>query len=459
MHPWEDNVSRPPEGPGSAPPERPGRARRPSFSDLVGSPGLRQLLQVRTLGQVAQNAILYTLLIVVVQETHSSLQTALLLIVLTVPSIVLGIPAGALADVLPLRAAVIMGALARVAIVCGMLVYQWDMARLYFLAFVFATVGSLTGPAEWAAVSRLVSRDWLPRANSLYLLVTMLGQVGGAVVLAPLLFKIGGAVPVFVVVALLYLVTAYAALNLEPLPPAASTEGEEVGLWQALTTGWRVLANSSPAFMAMVYLTISSMLMKTVAVLAPHYVRETLNITAENTVYVMVPAALGAALGLVVTPFLSRFLKVDQVMVIGFLLLVLSLAALGLVVYIRDVIIAHLDLGVRFVEERLGVSSVITLTLILAVPSGLAATMVTVAARSVLHRESPVGAQARVFATQSAVADLVALLPTFLLGGVADLLGARPVLLLAALVALAMSLYAGRARQRFAPLARASSVR
>jgi len=72
--------------------------------------------------------------------------------------------------------------------------------------------------------------------------------------------------------------------------------------------------------------------------------------------------------------------------------------------------------------------------------------MVTVAAKSVLNQEAPPGTQARVFATQSAVADGVALLPLFIIGGVAELVGVRAVLLVTAIAALAGTAYLGFSR-------------
>ncbi len=403
------------------------RTWRQEWAALLAQTSLMRLLQARALGLVGQNALLYTLLLVVVERTGSSFFTGLMVVALTGPSILLGFLGGALADVLPLRWSLVGGALARVAVVALMVPNAGDLPTLFLLAFLFALVGQVVGPAESAALPRLVEEARLARANALFVLVAILGQLMGAVVLAPFLFKLLGARAVMVVVSLLYVWTAVTAARMGGLGRGQPVE-EGPGLWRALLMGWRVLRESRPAFLAMVHMTAAMTLLKVVAVLAPHYIREVLGIEAENAVFVMAPAGVGAGLALLLTPLLGRRIRMERAVVASFALLLAGLLALGLVVQLRSFILGHLDLGIGFLERRLGVSSVITLTVLLAVPVGLAGTMVVVAARTVLNREAPLEAQARVFATQSAVADAVSLVPALALGGIADLVGARYVL-------------------------------
>jgi hypothetical protein len=136
----------------------------------------------------------------------------------------------------------------------------------------------------------------------------------------------------------------------------------------------------------------------------------------------------------------------------GFLLYVLGIAALGLVVFIRDFIVDNVDIGFTFVEQHVGVSSIsiVTMAMILAIPVGLAATMVGVAGKAILNQEAPEGKQARVFATQTTLSDALSLLPLFAIGGVAELVGVREVLLVAAVIALAVGVYLTSSR-RFGP--------
>jgi MFS-type transporter involved in bile tolerance (Atg22 family) len=76
----------------------------------------------------------------------------------------------------------------------------------------------------------------------------------------------------------------------------------------------------------------------------------------------------------------------------------------------------YLDLGITFVEERVGVSSVTTVKMLLAIPVGFAFTLLSVAARMVLNERAPQEAQGRVFAVQMALGDFLSLMPLLLVG-------------------------------------------
>ncbi|HXG35791.1 MAG TPA: MFS transporter [Dehalococcoidia bacterium] len=402
---------------------------------------------------MAQNSLLYALLIHVVEETGSSIQSTLLVVVYTAPSILLGIPAGVLAEVLPRRLLLTVGYLVRAATVLGMIYYNDSLDMVYLLLMVFASAGQFMGPAESAALPKLVRPSQLTAANSVLVFTVMLGQVVGAVILAPFLLKVFGvqAVQAVVVVLLLYaalVVIAMPRAVLDTPPPPSNLP--PIGLDGAIIEGWRILRSSRRAFMAVVYLTMASILAKAVAVLAPHYTKDVLGIATENAVYIMAPAAIGALIALPLTPALARLFGASRIAVFGFLLFVAATMGLGFVVYIRDFMLDNVDLGISFVEERLGVSSVITMAMLLAIPAGLAMTMVMIAARAVLNHEAPQGTQARVFATQSALSDAAALPPLFIIGGVAELVGVRAVLLVAAISALAGTAYISSSR-RFQP--------
>jgi MFS family permease len=427
-------------------------AVQPEDVRLLGNSGFRRLLASRAVGQTAQNALLYTLLILVVNETGSSIHSTLLVTAWMLPSIILGIPAGGLADVLPKRGLLVLGHLLRAGLVVGMIYNVDDVWWLYLLVMAFSTVNQLTGPAEQAALPGLVGQEQLAGANSWMVLSLMVGQVAGAVALAPFALKLLNAEVALGIAAALFGAAAFAALLVTGIRTNARDDNSRTraSLSEALTAGWAVLRSSRPAFLALVYLTGVGTLAKALAVLAPRYMEDVLSIEPENTVFVVAPAAIGALVALVLTPPLARWFGAARVSAVGFVLYVLGIIGLGLVVFVRDFLLDNVDLGLTFVEEEVGVSSVITMAMILAIPVGFAATVVGVAGKAVLNQEAPQGKQARVFATQSALSDALSLLPLFAIGGVAELVGVREVLLVAASVAFVAGVYLSVSR-RFGP--------
>ena len=430
-------------------------ALQPEDVRLLANDRFRRLLESRAAGQIGQNAMLYTLLILVVNETGSSIHSALLVTAFILPSILFGLPAGGLADVLPKRPLLVLGHALRAALVAAMIFYVDDVWRIYLLLLAFSTVSQFTGPAEAASLPRLVRRDQLASGNSWMAFALMVGQVAGAVTLAPFLLKLFGARVSLGAAASTLIGASFLATMVAGLRADKRSEGvlrERVGLFNALTAGWAVLRSSRRAFLALVYLTAMGTLAKALAVLSPHYTKDVLNIETENTVFVVAPAAIGALAALVLTPLLARWFGAAKVAAAGFFLYVLAIAGLGLVVYIRDFIADNVDLRLAFVEAEVGVSSisVVTMAMILAIPVGFAATVVGVAGRAVLNQEAPEGKQARVFATQAALSGALSLLPLFVIGGVAELVGVREVLLVAAATALVAGVYLSVSR-RFGP--------
>jgi len=96
------------------------------------------------------------------------------------------------------------------------------------------------------------------------------------------------------------------------------------------------------------------------------------------------------------------------------------------------------------------VSSVITVSMLLAVPLGLAFSLVSVAARVVMNERARPEAQGRIFAVQMALGDFLSLLPLLIVGIVADVVGVRATLLASALSAIAAVSYLTFSR-RFGP--------
>ncbi|MEE8385847.1 MAG: MFS transporter [Dehalococcoidia bacterium] len=422
---------------------------------LLANDPFRRLLESRAVGQIGQNALLYTLLILIVNETGSSIYSTLLVTAFILPSILLGLPAGGLADILPRRPLLVLGYLLRAVLVMGMIISTDDVWTILLLVLAFSTVGQFTGPAESASLPVLVRREQLPAGNSLFVLSVMVGQAVGAVVLAPFVLMIFGAGGSLGVAAAMFLWAAFIVSLVTGLRARAADERpqrDESGLLDALTAGWAVLRSSRQAFLALVYLTVVGTLGKALAVLAPHYTKDVLNIDTENAVFVVAPAAIGALAALLLAPLLARWFGALTVAAAGFVLFVLSIVGLGLVVLVRDFIVDNVDFGFTFIEHQVPVSSIsiVTMAMILAIPVGFAATVVGVTAKAVLNQEAPEGKQGRVFATQSALSDALSLLPLFAIGGVAELVGVREVLLVAAVLAFVAGVFLTVSR-RFGP--------
>jgi MFS family permease len=280
------------------------------------------------------------------------------------------------------------------------------------------------------------------------------------VIIAPAFLKTVGESPLYVLSGILFVLGAVtyartsglgAPLEAEEAPSAPAEAPRRIGLW----AGLEVIRRDRTIYLAMVELTLAAFLMKSLVVLTPHYARDILHLAPDNSVFIATPAAVGALIGLALVPLLAWFVSPGRLVTAGLVLFIAGLVGLGYVYFAADAVQEHLRLNLSGLEDRLGISSVVSMTMLLAIPLGLAFTVVSVGARTVFNRRSPPELQGRVFATQSALTDLASVPPLLVVGAVADLVGVRMVLLVAAglcaLVAVAARLAAPGQRRPAAP--------
>ena len=428
---------------------------------LLKNHRFRRLLESRLLGQAAGNAMVYTLLILVVVKTDSSFSTAILLLALTLPGIILAIPAGLSADVLPKHITLTAGYLVRAAIATALAYYHDDLIYMYLLAAASSTVGQFFSPAEAAAVPAVVQRDQLTAASSWMVLALVLGQVAGMVVLSPILLKVLSPAAVFAACAGLFLAAAVVVgWTVGGFSGKTAQKFKPLGFGTAAREGFRILSGNRYAYLATVYLTTAIAVSRVLVVLLPNYIKSVLGIDAEDIVFVAAPAAIGAGLGLSLAPLIARLVGAWRSVAFGFGMFLLSVIALCVVVYVRNFLHDHVqfDPGIGFVEREVGVSSVITITMLLAIPLGFAFTLLSVAARVVINEQAPPEAQGRVFAVQGALADLFSLPPLMAAGIAADAVGERPTLLVAAIVTVLATGYLTFSRRREPPVGARSAA-
>ncbi len=413
-------------------------------SPATDDPRFRRLLFAKLCVETAEYALGYALLIAIVRRTGSGIHSTLLVIAFTLPAIIFGIPAGVIADRLPKRAVLIAALALRIVLAIALIRVIGDVWRTYAVIFLFAAVGQVFGPVWVAVLPRLVGLRRLSRANALLNLTQLGAQVVGIVILAPLFLKTLGDRSVFIVVAALLIAAAVLTVRAGAIdaPGESMARPEETAraVRRGLRAGWEIIAGDRDVYRAANQLTVVACLLKSLIVLFPYYTHEVLGIAPENTVYVAAPAAIGAAAGLALAPALA-FAGRSRVATAGFVILVASLAGLALINLLRPFIAGTLHLGMTGLAHAAHVPPIVTTAMLFAIPMGLGISLTVVAARTVMNERVPEGVQAQAFATQGAIANVVSLVPLFATGALTTLIGARPVMLLGAVIAGALPVW------------------
>jgi MFS family permease len=392
--------------------------------------------------QIGQNAILFTLLIIVLNKTHSTTSTSVLVLSYVVPSVLFGMVAGVLVDRWRKRSVLIVTNAVRCGAALAFLFGSDHVWSLYMINIGFSTVSQFFTTAEVCTVPFIVPKRQLIAANSLVSLAWTMSQFAGMVFVAPIFLKAFGSDVLFVTTALLF---AAAAALTRLLPQIENGSDREAAQQEAflkaapseLAGALRLLRADRASGLAMVQLTLSSSLVLLFAVLVPRFMQEVLAIRADDAVYVFFPTGVGALLGLRLLPWLAGKIGKDRLVALGLIGLAVCLVGLGFVESIAELLERTKSFN-PFGRERLGgLSLLVALSMLIAGPLGLTYAMVNAPAQTVLHERAPPEMRGRVFGAQLALASVVAIVPLLLVGAVVDLYGVSLVLLsIAAVVAI-----------------------
>ncbi len=395
--------------------------------------------------QTAQNAILFALLVLVVDITGSSTQGSLLVLSYVVPSALFGMVGGLLVDRWRKRTVLMGTNVFRAGAALAFFFVGDHVWLIYVVMLGFSTTSQFFVTAETASIPFLVPRRQLMGANSLFNLAMTGSQFAGMVVLAPLFLKTYGSDALFIAGATAFLAAGVLTRSLPQIEEVtgeannAALTNRSGNAASQLAEAFRLIRADRQSYMAMLQLTMSSSLVLLFAVLVPRYMQQVLQVPADNAAFVFAPVGIGAILGLRLLPYLVARLGKTGVVVLGLSGLCLCLVALGLVERIADALAGTEELN-PFGAERLGgLSILVTLTMAFAGPLGLFYALVNAPAQTVLHERAPAEMRGRVFGSQLVLANLVSILPLLLVGGIADVYGVSPILLTIAAVVLLLA--------------------
>ena len=417
------------DGADTQPPER--------VPPVLTNQGFLQLWLAQIISQTAQNAVLYALLILVLELTNRASTTGVLVMLFIVPTMVLGVFSGVLVDRWNKRRLLILTNAGRAAAAVAFFFAQDHLWGLYGVTILFASFSQLFTTTNAASIPYLVSRQQLISANSIFSLGFTVAQVAGLVLLGPVLLFTAGAGVLFITAASAFLIAAVLARFLPyvgrkedvekegALPGPAELKGALSEFMRALG----VLRSDPVSYLAMAHITTSSTLVLIFAVMVPRYMQAILEREPKDAVAIFAPVAFGALLGLRAVPWIVGKLSNTKAVALGLFGLALCLVALGSVEFIA----AGLEGTERFnpfgTERIFGQSILVTITIAIAGPMGFSYALLNAPAQTLLHERTPHEMRGRIFASQMVLANGVALLPLVVVGGVADLYGVSSVVL------------------------------
>jgi MFS family permease len=391
------------------------------------------------ISQSAQNAILFTLLVIVTKLTKGSTYTSILVLSFVVPSVVFGVFSGVLVDLWSKRLLLIYTNVARGLLAICFLFSRDHVSLLILISIFFATSSQVFGTTDAVTVPSVVPKDQLIAANSMFSMAVTGSQLIGMIFLAPILLPTIHEAWLFLICAILFGVAVLCAYLMPPIPDAAPDrslptlrELRDAAGDYAHTL--RTLAKDPVSSLALVHYATGSSMVLLFAVLVPRYMQAVLAVSPDKAVTIFAPVGVGAILGLRALPLIVARVGKNRTVIIGMCGLSLCVLALGFVEPIAH-LLRHTDNLNPFAQQRAGgLSVLVLLTMAFAGPLGFTYALVNAPAQTVLHERAPAEMRGRVFAAQVVLANAVGILPLIVAGSVADIFGVSPVLFAIAFV-------------------------
>ena len=415
----------------------------------------------QAISQTAQNAIWYGIMVLVQTRSNSSVHMSVAVMTLILPSVVFGLVAGAYVDRRDKRWVLIGTNALRAVIMLGYILFTDLLALVYITNFVFSTIGQFFAPAEAAMIPAIVERRRLIQANSLFHLTFTASQLGGLVLLGPLVVNLAGLDGLFGLVAISF---AVCAILLWPLPSTYRRLPDPTlgfsGLWLEIKEVLGFVRLDRVVSWCTFHWTLAATLGIVIATLAPGFVVNVLGVRAEDSVFILAPAGIGMVVG---TGLLSRWGQgIDKQRFINW-----GLVGIGLVLCFLAIVgtvwawLTGALLGAR--AEQLGLNEsgpfqpigdlygLLGIVIAAAFLAGLAFVSVVVPSQTIIQERAPAEVRGRVFAVQLVLSNLASVIPLIFLGELADLVGVEWTFAAIGLFVLAVALASFRQVSKSAP--------
>ncbi len=424
------------------------------WTDLLEDDSFRRYWIMRMASYGASNALTYALLVFTIRRSASAIATGGLLLCLIVPSALLGALAGVAVDRLPRGLILFLANLLKAVLVFFLIGAKDTLPSIYVVALGISVVTQFAVPAEAAVVPHIVRNSRLVAANSIINLGTLGTQVLGMLVLAPILLKTTDGDPLLFILMGLFAFSA-GLVTIIPQFHFASTGKHDVSMRTVrrdFAESWLRLNRDPTSFLALVLLVVTSVSMLVIGTLLPKFSTHVLEIRPENIVFVLAPVGVSVFMGLrSVELLVNRFNKLVTISG-AYLLMAVSLVALGLVVPSGNFLVSLDPLGLFSSGPLTEQHARILATVVYSNLYGFSLTVVITMGRVLINERIPIEMQGRVFAAQAVLANLAAIVPVVLAGIVADAVGVAPVMVVAGVAALLAAAWSQARSSRALPV-------
>lgn len=392
------------------------------------NPRFMALFLSQILTQVGGNMVLFGLTVHVSFLTNSTTSVSILLLTFLVPAVVFGAVAGVFVDRYDRRRILISTNIARGLLFLPLVWLDSQLALIYAITAIVATLTTFFAPAESAMIPIVVPRSQLLAANGLFIFGLQASFALGFAVLGPLFNTLFGTETLIAVVAVLYIVAGGILVILPKAPPEPGqlVKGDAAGQARLairvtadqLREGLSYIRDHRNIFWSLTYLAITASLIGVLGTLGPQFAKDVLGLTTDGFIVIVLPLGAGLVAGILVLNRIGRYFTRRRLIEGGMAVLSASLAVLALAQELPTLS-----------DNR---QALLLVAVVVAFIAGITYAFVAVPAQTALQEELPSDVRGRVFGVLNTLVSLASFLPILIVGPVADLIGTPAVVLISA---------------------------
>lgn len=396
--------------------------RHQPFLAVMKNHPFRSLWLGQVFSQIAINMMAFVLILRIYETTKSNTAVSILVLCIGLPAVFLGMLAGTLVDRWDKRSVLIATNLIRMILILGFFVTSASLFWVYVLVLGISASTQFFVPAEAPTIPKIVNKDLLLTANSLFTFTYYTSVMFGFILSGPAL-RLFGPHNVFLFLALLLAVAAYFVAQ---IPKQETAEKVKIGkedisqVWQEFKNGLEFIKSRKEILQPILLLTASQALIACLAALSPGFAHKVLHVKIKDASYVLIgPAALGMVLGSLLVGHFGAKISKKKLINLGIILggvLLLGLAGV-----------------VRYAHVLVAMMAMFSL--------GVANALIDVPANTVLQEKAPEEVRGRVYGVLTAFVGGAAILPVILTGLAADLFGVGTVILTMGLLILSYGIF------------------
>ena len=339
--------------------------------------------------------------------------TSWLYVAFTIPAVLLSPLAGVYVDRWSNKTILILSNLARSLFVCliasATVCHSTRLCLL--LAFLISIASQFFGPAETASIPRLVPKQNLLHANSLFFTTMMIALGFGFAIGEPIISQTGVEHAPWAISGCFFLAAVLLLFIEDNKPQKPSQEA----WWEELRVGIAYIVDNRPVFRAILKITLLFSTIITLNIIAVGLAQQVMHIQPFQFGYIVAAAGLGMAIGNVIVARTGHHYPNIVLAYSGFTGMGLFMVLLGSLGFIQSFILPPLGYPHVYFNGML-----MTVPLTLALLIGIACAFVAVPTQASLQAAVPEQLRGKVFGAQNTAMSAASTIPVILTGVSAD---------------------------------------